>query len=251
MDPTNGIFSWTPSRQQAATTNLITMTVTDDGTPPLSDSKSFYVIVNDYTELWLGSKILRVGESGSLPLSFSSSTPVTHLALSLQFAPDHLGNWAIEPTNSTTGNLAITNSNQLLLSFDIPPSLSLTGKVDLAQLNFTALAPQQSAFLPLTFTWASALRADDGTQVPRNLFNNNEIVALGQAPLMRAYLSTNAQPYLLLYGQPGTNYTLDWLGSLQAPLLWTPFTSVTLTDFTYTFPEMPPTNALRLFRARE
>ncbi len=41
----NGIFAWTPTAAQAPSTNLITVTVTDNGVPPLSNSKSFTVVV--------------------------------------------------------------------------------------------------------------------------------------------------------------------------------------------------------------
>ena len=46
LDPASGIFSWRPSAAQAATTNVVTVEVTDDGIPPLSDSRHFRVIVN-------------------------------------------------------------------------------------------------------------------------------------------------------------------------------------------------------------
>jgi PKD repeat protein len=39
------VFTWTPSYAESASTNLITVKVTDNGTPPLSDSKSFTVAV--------------------------------------------------------------------------------------------------------------------------------------------------------------------------------------------------------------
>src|SRR5262249_7051543 len=41
---TNGVFTWTPSRAQAHSTNTITVRVTDNGYPPLSDAKTFKVI---------------------------------------------------------------------------------------------------------------------------------------------------------------------------------------------------------------
>ena len=41
----NGVFAWTPTAAQAPSTNLITVTVTDNGVPPLSDSQSFTVVV--------------------------------------------------------------------------------------------------------------------------------------------------------------------------------------------------------------
>jgi len=40
-----GLFTWTPTVAQAPSTNLITVTVTDNGAPPLSASASFKVVV--------------------------------------------------------------------------------------------------------------------------------------------------------------------------------------------------------------
>ena len=42
---TNGIFAWTPAAAQAPSTNVITVTVTDNGVPALSSSQSFAVVV--------------------------------------------------------------------------------------------------------------------------------------------------------------------------------------------------------------
>jgi hypothetical protein len=46
IDPTTGIFQWTTSDASANTTNSITVDVTDNGAPPLSDSKTFTVTVD-------------------------------------------------------------------------------------------------------------------------------------------------------------------------------------------------------------
>jgi len=46
INSTNGVLTWTPTKQQAPSTNLITVRVTDDSSPPLTDTKSFTVVVN-------------------------------------------------------------------------------------------------------------------------------------------------------------------------------------------------------------
>src|SRR5213078_2293021 len=51
INPTSGVFTWTPSAAQAPSTNLITVRVTDDGSPALSDAKSFTLVVNSVAEL--------------------------------------------------------------------------------------------------------------------------------------------------------------------------------------------------------
>jgi hypothetical protein len=45
LDPVTGVFSWTADDTYAFTTNPITVRVTDDGAPPKSDSKTFFVTV--------------------------------------------------------------------------------------------------------------------------------------------------------------------------------------------------------------
>src|SRR5262249_42287471 len=45
LDPTTGVLVWTPTEAQGPSTNLITVRVTDDGSPPLSVTNSFTVFV--------------------------------------------------------------------------------------------------------------------------------------------------------------------------------------------------------------
>src|SRR5213080_2387146 len=45
IDPSSGVLTWTPTEAQGPSTNVISVKVTDNGSPPLSDTKSFKVIV--------------------------------------------------------------------------------------------------------------------------------------------------------------------------------------------------------------
>jgi hypothetical protein len=45
INPTNGLFTWTPTAEQVPGTNLVTVRVTDDGAPGLSDAQSFSIVV--------------------------------------------------------------------------------------------------------------------------------------------------------------------------------------------------------------
>src|SRR5881394_942680 len=47
INPDSGAISWTPTEAQGPSTNTITVVVTDNGSPSLSDTKSFNVIVNE------------------------------------------------------------------------------------------------------------------------------------------------------------------------------------------------------------
>jgi hypothetical protein len=45
ISPANGLFSWRPDSTQVPGTNFITVRVTDDGSPPMSDTRTFTVLV--------------------------------------------------------------------------------------------------------------------------------------------------------------------------------------------------------------
>lgn len=46
IDPTSGVFSWTPSLSQAGSTYTTAISVTDNANPPLSATRSFMITVN-------------------------------------------------------------------------------------------------------------------------------------------------------------------------------------------------------------
>src|SRR5439155_22579200 len=47
LDPTTGVLTWTPTETQRSSTNLITVQVTDNGSPRLSATNSFTVVVTE------------------------------------------------------------------------------------------------------------------------------------------------------------------------------------------------------------
>src|SRR5206468_1395562 len=47
VNPATGVLTWSPTEAQGPSTNVITVKVTDNGVPALSDSKSFTVVVTE------------------------------------------------------------------------------------------------------------------------------------------------------------------------------------------------------------
>ena len=45
INPTNGVFTWTPIEADAGRTNIVSVRVTDDGVPNLSQAVSFAIVV--------------------------------------------------------------------------------------------------------------------------------------------------------------------------------------------------------------
>ena len=115
IDPISGVFYFRPTVSQSDTTNVFTFQVTDDGTPPMSDTKNYTVVVNPLT----------------LPLLNSSAYTGGQFSLSVngQVGPDYaiqvttnlgLGGWT---TLYTTSSIAMpftfvdTNANAAPIQF--------------------------------------------------------------------------------------------------------------------------------------
>jgi autotransporter-associated beta strand protein len=95
IDPGSGLFTWRPTVAQANTTNLVTIQVTDNGTPNLNASQSFSVIVNPLIIPTLGSVIYTNGQ-----LSFTVSTGTTGPDY-IVLTSTNLVNWIPIYTNSS------------------------------------------------------------------------------------------------------------------------------------------------------
>jgi len=47
VNPATGVINWTPTQTQSPSSNKVVVSVTDNGTPPLSDIRSFTVFVKE------------------------------------------------------------------------------------------------------------------------------------------------------------------------------------------------------------
>jgi hypothetical protein len=104
---TNGLFTWTPSTNQAPGTNSITVRVTDDGSPPLSDAKTFTIVVNATTELRLTA--ITISANSVVTLNWSSQAGLIYC---VEYK-DNLGqtNWnSLGNYNATGASTSATNA---------------------------------------------------------------------------------------------------------------------------------------------
>ena len=151
INATSGVFRWTPLLTQAPSTNVIMVRATDDGVPPLSDTKSFVVTVNDYLQVTAGSTVLFAGTNGSVPIDIYSTAEMLGLDCVLHFAGDRLSNLSVEALDPATAavSLAMPDLNTAVLTFTAAAGRTMQGTQHLALLHFTAMGGQTSAFLPL------------------------------------------------------------------------------------------------------
>ncbi len=99
----SGVITWTPTAAQGSSTNTFTTVVTDNGTPPLSATNSFQVIVNRRARLSLLSKTNNTVNLGILGRS--------NIIYTLQFS-SNLTDWvAAQTTNSAFDIFQLIDTN--------------------------------------------------------------------------------------------------------------------------------------------
>jgi hypothetical protein len=113
LNNTSADFNWRPLVSQSDTTNFISIEVTDNGTPPLSATENFSVVVNPITLPTVSASGANLGD-GQFNLTITGMVGPDY---AVQYSPDLL-NWSTvfetnsppSPFNWTDTNASATNS---------------------------------------------------------------------------------------------------------------------------------------------
>lgn len=218
-----GVIFWSPSRDQARTTNNFTVIAFDDAAPPQYSTNSFQVSVDDFLEMMLGAAVLRSGDTASVPIDMFSTIGVTNIE-AVVFAPqDRISGLQLLTIASELrpAALQMEGPGTARLTFDTQAGQSLVSSQLLAHLRFTGVSTQ-SAFVPITLSAITAQQTN-GLPVPRTIANNGRVVVVAEEPLLEALVMTNHQRQLVLYGPPGQDYIIEsssQLGASQWQTAW-------------------------------
>ena len=147
---TNGIIAWTPTETQGPSTNMVLVTVTDNGVPPLSATNSYQIVVLEVNSAPTLSAIpdQTIGVGGSLNLAITATDadiPANALAFSLTSAPAGMN---IDRTSGTItwtpgqGQRPSTNAVTVMVTDNGAPPLS-----DSRSFKVIALAPNTPPLL--------------------------------------------------------------------------------------------------------
>src|SRR6185295_7971623 len=178
INSASGSFAWTPTEAQGPGSDVITVRVTDNGSPNLSDAKSFTVTVGEVNSAPVLSAISNRTISENTPLNINfvatdADQPANTLSYSLDAAP------AGATINANTGAFAWTpNEAQGPGSYDITARVTDNGSPSLNHTRtFTvtvneensppALSPVSDQTVSLGDTLSMTLFASDN-DVPLN-----------------------------------------------------------------------------------
>jgi hypothetical protein len=148
---------------------------------------------------------------------------VTDLSIDMEMPPGHLTNLAlqalapeIDPAFATIVPQAGTTCR---LHLSTRAGQSILGSKQVAQLTFTAIANQQSAFVPLKVLPFDALKAD-GTLVTDRPAQSGRAVVVGQESLLEAMVNSNGTRGLVLYGKPLSTFAIEYTTNFSGPRTW-------------------------------
>jgi hypothetical protein len=249
IDAKTGRFTWAPARDQAPSTNVIAVRVTDDALPPLSAAQSFTVVVEGYLEVILGATTVVAGSPGAVTIDVDATTPLTNVSFILDVPSLALTNFTLAPAAPplASATLQQTGPNQFTANFALLSGQTLSGPQTISTLNFNSKAGSISAFLPLNVTAASANQVN-GVALQRTLQDNGSVALINGAPLLEGALSSS-QLLLVLHALAGPSYTVESAPALNPPLIWSPIWNGPVGSSLVQVIPVPLTNAASFFRA--
>jgi uncharacterized protein (DUF697 family) len=243
----NGQFSWTPSRAQALSTNPITVRVTDNGLPALSDTKTFTVVVGNYFDVALGSTFVLAGQTGSVDITVTTTLPATNAAFTIALPVAGISNLALAAASPPLAAATLQQIGPTLYRANLQAlnGQPLLGTRTVSSLRFVAGTNSPSAFVPLV---VSNVVANQTNGAPISAIGSDgRVVYINRAPLLE--LGTNrVQLNLTIYAEPAPSYTLQSAPSLNPPRAWSNIWNGPVSNWLEVV--LPgPTNAARFYRA--
>ena len=223
----------------------IRMTFTGAFLVGYSVSNSFSI---EFLALSIGSSIVRVGQTGSVPLLLNGNVRAAEILAELRVPLDRLGSLVVTNLHSSLASAdvyPITESNAIV-QFTAKENQSLSGGFELGKLQFLALS-NHSAFVPLSFRDPLAIRGDSSSSTNISL-QAGRVVVIGREPLIESISAAPAQQHrLMLYGNPWTGYALQYTTNLSGG--WTTLRRWPLTNLFAALDGLPRYSPAMFYRA--
>jgi hypothetical protein len=234
---TNGLFHWQPTELQGPSTNLIRVIVSDDGTPSLSATQNFTVVVRDVLsdfKLAVGSTNVMAGENGIVPVLLTSGLDLTNISFFLETPSDQLTNFSLQPVSAEilSSLLQPAGADRSEVQFTLDAGQLQPGLRQLAELGFLATARSNSTVAPLHISQLRGIRSGDLVIANGIAVEGRVIIIANESVLeaMRGLPST-----LLLYGKDGVHYAIEAKTNLDAATPWAEIYRLQLTNRMGTF----------------
>lgn len=229
VDPDTGVFRWKPTRAQAPGVYPLTLTVTDDGTPPLSDSASFTVTVTDFLELRWGRVAVLAGSTVAVPLHVFTSGLLTNLEFELRLSTERLTHLTLEPLRPEIALATVRelSPRRYAMNLRTGPGQSLRGAHLAALLHVTARTGAPSEFVALESERVAFQIMESA--LPGVAFGvAGRVAVLAEQPLLDAAVAADGSYLLSVFGASDITCQLQVASRLGPDANWTDWQRVTL-----------------------
>lgn len=253
IDPLSGRIYWTPRIDVGGTTNPVTVRVNDGTTQSLYSAKSFNVVVSNAAQVSLGTTVMALGQTNTVPLVVVATAPVTNVSFVLDLPAGRVSNVSVQglmPAVVTVTQTPVGAAHSTI-SIKALSGQYLVGTNAVAQVTFTAATGKPSTFAALSASSPNATLST-GQAMPGNFGVNGEAVIVGAESLLRPILRTNGQRDMVIYGPSNNKFVVESCNSPTATSGWvSEVTSSTMgTNLTQTFPNFTTNTNVRFYRAR-
>ena len=207
--------------------------------------------LGDYAVLSLGSAVVQVGQSTNIPISLYASS-LTNFSFLLNVPTNRFGGFSIQSLSSQLGSSSLQsiNSNTLSVTFIAGPGQTLAGDQEIAQLNFTTVSNQSSAFIPFAPQSLSGVTADGSGNIIYAA-EAGQLVVIGTQSLLAASTDSKGNRDLALYGNPWASYEIQYSTNFMNPNGWNNELRVPMTNLVETFTALGPRLPVVFYRAVE
>ena len=229
-------LAWTPTMNQASTTNLIGLKLVDSTNPALSTNETVQVIVQDYLALTMGSTSLQAGQSGSVSIALASSEGVTNLTFSMPWPTNTLSNPSLSITAAGVASSSLRNQGSgIVANVQMAAGQSLQGSNVIGSIIFQSQATQPSSFISLPVSGLTALKPSSIAYTTA-FSTPGQVAVVNNFALLQPGATTSPTPTLTVFAKVGNSYQVQYATNFGVKTTWYPLLSYTQTNVSQSVP---------------
>jgi hypothetical protein len=226
---------WTPTINQASTTNLIGINITSSTNPTLSTNENLQVIVLDYLAAAIGSTSLQAGQKGSVPISLASSDGITNVSFAIQWPTSALLNPTLSISTAGVATSTLGNQNgSILVTVQMLPGQVLQGSNVIGSITFQAQPSQGSGYLNLPVNNLVAVKPTSLSYVS-SFTTAGQVAVVNNLALLQATTAAGSNRSLTVLGRVGNNYALQYSTNFGPGSIWSTLLTYTQTNVSQSF----------------
>jgi hypothetical protein len=241
---------WTPTISQASSTNQIGIAFTSSTNPLLNTNETVQVIVLDYVSVSLGSTTIQAGQSGSIPISVTSSDGVTNLSFAVSWPASSLLNPSLSINLwGVASNWMLNQSSNVLVIVQMIPGQVIQGSNVIGTLSFQATSSQSSGYVNLT---ANNLKAYKPTSLPyvNTAPSAGQVAVVNNLAMLQATSASGVTRSLSILGKVGNTYQVQYCTNFGPGSVWSPLVTYAQTNVIQNFP-VDPTISAAFYRVQQ